>query len=179
MNGYSGKILFINLSENQISTIETSLYSREYLGGRGIGVKLLYDMVRPKQDPLGPENILVFMTGPLTGTLTPSSGRVDIVTTSPESNLLGGSNAGGFWGPELKWAGYDGVVIKGKAKNPVYIQIYNDEVKIKDAQKLWGKDVFETVKILRQGNEENQVACIGPAGENKSNLSGIAFKVPP
>lgn len=175
MNRYSGKILFIDLSENQTSTIETSIYSRKYLGGRGIGVKLLYDMVRPKQDPLGPENILVFMTGPLTGTLTPSSGRVDIVTTSPESNLLGGSNAGGFWGPELKWAGYDGVVIKGKAKNPVYIQIYNDEVKIKDAQKLWGKDVFETVKILRQGNEENQVACIGPAGENKSNLSGIAF----
>jgi aldehyde:ferredoxin oxidoreductase len=175
MNGHTDKILFINLSEGQISSVATSLYLREYLGGRGIGVKILYDLIEPKRDPLGPENPLIFMTGPLTGTLAPSSGRIDIVTISPESDLLAGANAGGFWGPELKWAGYDGIVIVGQAEYPVSIEIYNDQVSIKPADKLWGKDVFETVKILRQDDEGNQVACIGPAGENKSHLAGIAF----
>jgi aldehyde:ferredoxin oxidoreductase len=175
MNGYAGKILLINLSESQVSTMSTSLYLREYLGGRGIGIKILNDLIDPKRDPLGPENPLIFMTGPLTGTLAPSSGRVDVVTISPESNLLAGANSGGFWGPELKWAGYDGMVIVGRAEYPVYIEIYNDEVSIKTADKLWGKDVFETVKILKQDDDRNQVACIGPAGENKNYLAGIAF----
>ena len=85
MTGYSSKIIFIDLDKNRVFTIETSKYSKEYLRGRGIGVKLLYDTLSPNQDPLGSENILIFMTGPLTGTLTPSSGRVDVITKSPET----------------------------------------------------------------------------------------------
>jgi aldehyde:ferredoxin oxidoreductase len=177
MNGYAGKILLVDLTRSSLETIPTQKYVEQYLGGRGIAVRLLYDSVPGNSDPLDPSNVLVFMTGPLTGTLAPSSGRIDVVTKSPETGLLGGANAGGFWGPELKYAGYDGIVVTGKAARPVYLDVFNDNVDIKDAQHLWGKGVFETVSTLRRNDQGVQVACIGPAGENLVNLAGIAFSM--
>lgn len=175
MTGYTGTILEIDLSTRKVGRIATSDYAAKSLGGRGMGVALLQELLAPNVDPLGPENVLVLMTGPLTGTLAPSSGRIDVVTKSPETGLLGGGNAGGFWGPELKWAGYDGIVIRGRADNPVYIEIHNDSVTINDATELWGLSVPDTVAALRSVDPEAQVACIGPAGENLVNLAAIAF----
>lgn len=175
MKGYAGFILDVDLSTQKIDAIDTRHYADAYLGGRGIGVKILYDRLAAGIDPLGPENHLVFTVGPLTGTASPSSGRTDVVTKSPETGLLGGGNAGGFWGPELKSAGYDGIVVHGAAKRPVYLEIYNEHVAVKDAGELWGRDVYETVESLRRDDPELQVACIGPAGENRVNLAGIAF----
>jgi aldehyde:ferredoxin oxidoreductase len=176
MSGYAGRILMVDLTNGQLKTIPTHDYSEQFLGGRGIAVKLLFDLQPPKRsDATSPENPLIFMTGPLTGTLAPSSGRIDVVTKSPETGLLGGANAGGFFGPELKYAGYDGLVVTGRAPQMAYIEIYNDEVEIKDAREVSGKGVQETVKTLRGADERTQVACIGPAGERLVNLSGIAF----
>ena len=177
MSGYTGKILIVNLNDNRIQTISTQQYSEQFIGGRGIAAKLLYELTPKNVDALSLENMLVFMTGPLTGSLAPSSGRIDVLSKSPETRLLGGANAGGFFGPELKYAGYDGVVVTGKAASPVYIDIFNDEAELKDAQHLWGKGVFDTVKSLRKDDEDTQVACIGPAGEKLVNLSGIAFSM--
>lgn len=175
MKGYSGKILKIDLSTKSINIIETFQHGEKFLGGRGIAVKLLYDHLKPQTDALSPGNVLIFMTGPLTGTLSPSSGRIDVVAKSPETNLLGGSNAGGFFGPELKNAGFDGIVILGKSEAPVYIEINNDHVEIKDATDIFNKNVFETIGILTKNNENAHVACIGNADKSLSNLSGIAF----
>ena len=175
MTGYAGIILDIDLSNGTVGHLSTADYADQYLGGRGVGVKLLYDRLTADTDPLGPDNQLIFMTGPLTGTAAPSSGRTDVVTKSPFSGLLGGANAGGFWGPELKYAGYDGIVVHGAASSPVYVEIYNDHVAIKDARQLWGQDVYQTVTALRRNDPDLQIACIGPAGEHKVNLAGIAF----
>ncbi|MGQ9788750.1 MAG: aldehyde ferredoxin oxidoreductase family protein [Candidatus Hadarchaeaceae archaeon] len=177
MNGYTDKILVVELTNENVRTISTQEYIGRFVGGRGIGVKLAYELMPGGVNPLRPENVLVFMTGPLTGTPAPSSGRIDVIAKSPETGLLGGANAGGFFGPELKYAGYDGIVIVGEAASPVYIDIFNDDVTIKNAQHLWGKGVFDTVQMLRKGDEDVQVACIGPAGEKLVNLSGIAFSM--
>jgi aldehyde:ferredoxin oxidoreductase len=175
MNGYAGRILMVDLGHNHIETISTQEYIAPFIGGRGIGVKLLYDLMSKDGGVLEGEDVLVFMTGPLTGTLAPSSGRIDVVAKSPETELLGGANAGGFFGPELKYAGYDGIVIHGRAPSPVYLAVFEDKAEVRDAGHLWGKGVFDTVRALREGDQDIQVACIGPAGENSVNLAGIAF----
>jgi aldehyde:ferredoxin oxidoreductase len=177
MNGYTDKILVVDLTNKNIHTISTQKYADRFVGGRGIAVKLAYELTPGGANPLKPENVLIFMTGPLTGTLAPSSGRIDVIAKSPETGLLGGANAGGFFGPELKYAGYDGIVIVGEAASPVYLDVFNDDVTIRDGQHLWGKGVFDTVQMLRTGDEDVQVACIGPAGEKLVNLSGIAFSM--
>ena len=177
MNGYAGRILMVDLGHNHIETISTQEYIAPFIGGRGIGVKLLYDLSSRDGGALEGEDVLVFMTGPLTGTLAPSSGRIDVVSKSPETGLLGGANAGGFFGPELKYAGYDGIVIRGTARSPVYLAVFDGNVEVRDAGHLWGKGVFDTVNALRKGDQDVQVACIGPAGENGVNLAGIAFSL--
>jgi aldehyde:ferredoxin oxidoreductase len=177
MKSYANRILSLNLSSNSVETIPTEEYVGQFIGGRGIAAKLTYDLMPTGIDPLSPDNVLVIMTGPLTGTLAPSSGRVDVMSKSPASNLLGGANAGGFFGPELKYAGYDGIVISGKAASPVYIDIFNDKIELKDAGHLWGKGVFDTSRMLKKGDEDIQIACIGPSGENRVNLAGIAFSM--
>ncbi|MGB9627412.1 MAG: aldehyde ferredoxin oxidoreductase family protein [Thermodesulfobacteriota bacterium] len=175
MNGYTDNILIVDLTNKNIRKISTQKYADRFIGGRGIAVQLAYELIPEDVNPLKAENVLIFMTGPLTGTLAPSSGRIDVIAKSPETSLLGGANAGGFFGPELKYAGYDGIVIIGEATSPVYLDIFNDDVTIKNAQHLWGKGVFDTVQMLRSSDQAVQVACIGPAGEKLSNLSGIAF----
>jgi aldehyde:ferredoxin oxidoreductase len=139
-----------------------------YLGGRGIDMYLLYNHISPGIDPLGPENVLAVSAGLLGGTLAPSSGRCDLAAKSPLTGFIGNSNMGGFFAPELRFAGFDHLVIKGKAEKPVYLWIHDGEIQIRDAAHLWGKDTSQTPAIIRteHGDEDIKVMCIGEAGEN-------------
>ncbi len=167
MYGWVGKILRVDLSDGRISVEPIEPYVDDFLGGRGIGVRLVYDNYVPGTDALDPGNPLIFNTGPLTGTAMPSSGRTDVTALSPMSNLRGVSNFGGYWGPEVKYAGFDHIVITGKADKPSYLWIKNGSVEIRDAAHLWGKDTFETQTAIQEelGDPEIKSVCIGPAGE--------------
>jgi len=170
LGGYMGKILRVNLSTGKVSEepINEQL-AKNFIGARGYAAKIIFDEVDPKADPLGPENKLIFATGPLTLTPSPTGGRYDVVTKSPLNNVIAASNSGGFWGTELKKAGYDMIIVEGKAPKPVYLWITEDKVEIKDAARLIGKDTSETTdKIIEGlgGDKQIKVACIGPAGEN-------------
>lgn len=134
MHGYNGKILRVNLSEKTVKFEPLDIKeAQKFIGGRGLGTKILMDEVDPGVDALSPENKLLFVTGPLTGTSTPTGGRYMVVTKSPLTGTVACSNSGGYWGAELKFAGYDAIIIEGKADTPVYINIVDDKVEIKDA----------------------------------------------
>ncbi|MFW9788644.1 MAG: aldehyde ferredoxin oxidoreductase family protein [Candidatus Thorarchaeota archaeon] len=168
-------ILHVNLSDKSIrrEPIAPEIF-KEYLGGRGLGVKLVYDHLAPGTDALSPENILVFAVGPSTATRVPTAGRFVVVTKSPTTGTMFDSHAGGYFGAQLRRAGFAAVVLYGKAESPVYLWINNDEVEIRDASKVWGKDVYETTDhLLRETDEKAQVACIGPAGENLGLMAAI------
>jgi benzoyl-CoA reductase subunit BamB len=174
--GYAGKILEIDLSLDKIYKSDSDLKSNEaYLGGRGTNTKIFWDRVSPEVTPFSPDNLLIFGAGVLTGTVAPGANRTAITTKSPVTNLLTYSNLGGFWGPELKYAGYDTLIISGKSPKPVYLWINDDVVEIRDAAHLWGKDVRETGRILRAEHNRDmvQIICIGPAGEKKVNAATI------
>ena len=175
MHGWIGKLLRVNLTSGKIATeaLNPEL-ARDYIGSRGLGTKLMYDEVDPKVDPLSPENKLMFVTGPLTGTFAPSTGRYDVVTKGPLTGTIAASNSGGNWGPELKFAGYDLIILEGKADKPVYLWIHNDAVELRDATHLWGKQVPETTEALyAETMRDAKVACIGPAGENLSYIASV------
>lgn len=167
MNGWTGKTLIVDLSEGKITTEPTDPYVDDYIGGRGLGVRLIYDHYAPGTDAFDPGNPLIFNTGPLTGTAVPGSGRVDVTALSPMSKLRAKSNFGAYWGPELKYAGYDHIILQGKSEKPCFLWIKDGRVEIRDAEHLWGKDTFETQKAIQQelGDPEIKVVCIGPAGE--------------
>lgn len=175
MSGYNGKILRIDLSTKVIKREELDQeIAKKFIGGRGLGTKILTDEICPDVDPLSAENKLIFVTGPLTGTNTPTGGRYMVVTKSPLSNTVACSNSGGYWGAELKFAGYDLIIFEGKADSPVYINIVDDKVEICDAKHLWGKVVSETTHELEKVHgEKAKVATIGPAGENLSKIACI------
>jgi len=174
---YGGTILRVDLSKDKISKEPTAPYAADFLGGRGINVKILYDGTPAGADPLDPASLLAFGAGPLCGTQVPG-GRVEVTAKSPETGLLGTSNFGGFFGPELKYAGYDNIVITGKAEKPVYLWIYNDEVEIRDASHLWGKDTYATQYIIRSElGPDFKIACIGPAGENLVHFATIQHEL--
>jgi aldehyde:ferredoxin oxidoreductase len=163
--GYTGKILDVDLSSGKIGTFELSDRDRErFIGGRFISTKIMLDELRPGIDPLSSDNILIVMTSPLTGTNAPSTSRYDISAKSPQTGAIGHSNSGGNFGIHLKKAGWDGIVIRGKSKSPVYIDINNDIVKIEDAAALWGKNTEETQELM--GDKKAGKMVIGPAGEN-------------
>ena len=142
----------------------------KYVGGRGIAARIAWDEINRGVDGFDPENRLIVMTGPLTGTLAPSSGRTAFCGVGPQTYpkpWYTRSNMGGWFGSELKYAGYDGMVIKGKAEKPVYLSINDDSVDLVDAREIWGRDTFSTQKYLsRKHGQEAKVACIGPSGEN-------------
>ena len=169
MYGWTGKIIRVNLTDKKITIEDLNMEdARLYLGGRGLASKILYDEIDPKIDPLSPENKLIFMTGPMTGTYAACAGRFNVVAKAPLTGTIGAANSGGHFGPELKFAGYDGIIFEGKSDTPVYLHIYDDLIEIKSAEHIWGKDVFETTDILLKENEEDaRVACIGPAGEKQ------------
>ncbi len=166
------KLLEIDLDSKKIEEkkIDKDISSK-FIGGRGIGVKLLFDMLLPNTDPLSSENILIFATGPLTGTVVPLSGRHVVVSKSPLTGTVFDSSAGGFFGREIRRAGFDVVIVKGFSDEPAYIEIDNGNVDIKSAEKLWGKNVKETTSILSK--EGYKVSCIGTAGEKLIPISSI------
>ena len=176
--GYMGRILRVNLSDGRIAKepLPREL-AEKYIGGRGFGSKILYDSLKdPGQvDPLGPENVLIFSTGPLNGTMSPSSGRYTVTTKSPLTGLFGDANSGGAFGAEIKYAGYDVIIIEGRAKELVYLNIRDDEVEILPAPELKGKGVMKTTDdLVERHGRDTKVACIGPAGENMVFCAAIA-----
>ncbi len=177
LKGFAGKLLIVNLSNQEIS--EESLneeIAKDFLGGAGYCCRYLYDYLEKDTDPLSPGNILMFMTGPFCGSTIPTSGRFVVCAKSPYTGIWGESNCGGYFGPELKKAGYDGIIIKGASRNPVYLKITEDGTKIKDAVFLWGKGILETSKILKEKSDSplTRIACIGQAGENLVKYAIIA-----
>lgn len=176
LHAFAGKLLEINLSDGEI--VQKPLDEEKvlkYLGARGFNARLLWELIGPAVDPLGPENVLIFGTGTLTGTSAPTSGRTTVTCKGPATGLYLKTNVGGHFGTELKFAGYDTIVIKGRASKPVYLLIVDDRVEIRDAEDLWGKDVRETTRAIEhaQGDPDIQVACIGPAGENRVLFASI------
>ncbi len=176
MQSIGGKIAWIDLSNKRIKIESTERY-REFVGGRGIGSYLVFREVPKNAHPLSPENILTFNTGLLTGTLSPSSGRINISTKNVATHGISFANAGGFFGPEMKYAGFDHLVIQGKAEKPVYIFIHNNRIEIKSAEHLWGKDVWETEDLIKEeiADKKVRVAAIGQAGENLVTMACIMF----
>ncbi len=174
--GYVGKLLFADLTKG---TLEEKALSEElarnFIGGYGIGARLLYGMMKPGANPLGPDNILGFISGPLNGTGAFFGGRYTVVCKSPVTGGWNDANSGGFLGPELKRAGFDGVFISGASKKPVYLFIKDGKAEIRDARKLWGKDCVETEEALVQetGESKVRVAVIGPAGERQSLMACV------
>ncbi len=168
MKGWVGKILRVDLTkgESKVEELEKNLAAK-FIGGRGIGSKILYDEVDPKVDPLSPHNKLIMATGPLTGTSASAAGRYMVITKSPLTGAIACSNSGGHFGAELKFAGFDLIIFEGRAKDPVYLFVEDGRAEIRDAKHLWGKTTHEaTDQILSETDMDAKVACIGPAGEN-------------
>lgn len=175
MYGYHNRFLYIDLTENtwEVKGFEIEIL-KKYIGGAGLGAKVLYDGTDAKTDPLGADNLLCFMTGPLTGTRITGSGRHSVVCKSPLTGAWGEASVGGTWGRELKKTGFDGIIIKGRAKKPTYISIDDDKVEFRDASFVWGKDTYETDAFLREATHpKSGVSSIGPAGEKVVLISGI------
>jgi len=176
MNGYAERILHVDLARER--TVEEPFpeeWRRAYIGGRGLGVRLLLDMVDPDTDPLGAENVLVFATGPVSGSGLPLGSRYDVVAKSPLTGTSTSANSGGKFGTSMKRAGYDAVVIRGRAERPVYLLLDDGRAEIRDASGLWGMTTSETATAVQEdlGDPGASVACIGPAGERLVRFSGI------
>jgi len=165
---------YIDLSNQKVDVFESPKETVEkFLGSRGYAAKLLYDNVSPDVKPFDPENLLIFSTGLFTGTAWPTSARFTVTAKSPATEAYGYANSGGFFGPELRRAGFDAVVIKGKADQPVYLHIEDEDITIKSAEELWNQKVTEVSEKLKKKHRKGRVACIGPAGENLVRFSSI------
>jgi aldehyde:ferredoxin oxidoreductase len=178
--GIAGKILRVDLTSGRTwaEPVEPRL-TREFIGSRGVNARLLWDLVKPGTDPLGPENALIFGAGLLSGTEAPCSGRTTVTCKSPATGFYLKTNGGGSWGAELRFAGWSHVVVTGRADRPVYLWIDGDTVEIRDATAVWGCDVRETDARLKTelGDEDLQVACIGQGGERLVRFAGVMFSV--
>lgn len=171
MAAWTGKILRVDLTKGTWATEPLNMKdAKDYVGARGLGTKIFCDEVDPKVDPLSPENELIFMTGPLTGTAATSAGRYEVVAKAPLTGTIGASNSGGHFGPELKYAGYDGIIFEGKSDKPVYLYVNDDQIELRDAAHLWGKDVPTTTDMLEDECGKVRVACIGPTAERGNCL---------
>ena len=167
---WAGKLLRVNLSAGTCkSELLNMKWAKEYLGSRGLASKYLVEELDPKVDPLSPENKIIWATGPLTGTMASTGGRYTVVTKGPLTGAIACSNSGGYWGAELKMAGWDMVIFEGKSPKPVYLLIENDKAELIDASELWGKTVWETEPAIKTKHQDPQirVSCIGRAGENQ------------
>jgi aldehyde:ferredoxin oxidoreductase len=177
MEGWAGTVLRVDLNREKI--VKQPLdrkTAKEYLGGRGLNSKVLFEEVKPGIDPLSPENVICFAVGPFTGTMLTSSSRIEVSTLSPLTNILGDGNAGGFFPTFMKRAGYDQIVITGRASKPVYLWIDDDEVELRDASDLWGRTTWETTDMLREEfGKDFWVASIGQAGENLVRFACTVF----
>jgi len=173
-NGYAGRFLRVDLTEGRCSpfTVADALL-RKFIGGSSLGAKLFLDGFPLRADPLAPESPLMVMTGPMVGSGFPGSSRFAVCAKSPLTGIWGESACGGTFGPELKKAGYDGIVITGRAEKPVVLSIAEGEAKLIDASGLWGKDVYETTDLLKAADKRVKVLAIGPAGENLVRFAAI------
>ncbi len=175
-HGYNGKILRVNLS-NKTAKAEAidALFCRRYIGGAGFITYYLWEELKPGIDPLSPDNKLVFALGPITGLQLPGAARHSVGAKSPLTGGIAKAESGGFWSAELKRAGYDAIIVEGKAEKPAYLWIQDGEASIRDASHLWGKETKETQEAIRAelGDNRVQVALIGPGGENKVRYACI------
>jgi len=170
------KAAFVDLTSGSVQTKEIPEELRHrFLGGRGIDMYLLYNLVGPGIDPLGPENVLLVSAGLLTGTPAPAAARTHVGAKSPLTGLIGSSNMGGFFGPELRFAGFDHLIIRGRSERPVYLWIHNGEIQVRDAGFIWGADAVETQVLIREelGDPEVKVMTIGAAGENLVRFANV------
>jgi len=176
MNGYMGRILRVDLTSGRLwDEPLDEAWARAFVGGSGLAARYLYDLVDGSSDPLAPESPLVFMAGPLVGTAMPSSGRYSVCALSPLTGIWGEANSGGYFGPELRFAGYDGMLITGRAPQPVWLSIVEGKAELHDAEALWGLDSYATQERVREALAEPRarVACIGPAGERLVKLAAV------
>ncbi len=174
MNGWMGKILEVDLTTS--TTRERPLdmeMARLFLGGRGLGARLLWDEVPPGVDALSPQNVLIFTAGPLTGTGYQTSNRFSVSTLSPLTGTVLDANSGGYWGMQFKKTGCDALIVRGRAEKPVYLEIKPDGVTFHDASALWGQRVMAVTRALGQNDNRRSVLCIGPAGENLCRIAAI------
>ncbi|MCK5315830.1 MAG: aldehyde ferredoxin oxidoreductase family protein [Anaerolineales bacterium] len=174
-NAFTGKILRVNLTEGTISeeTIRDD-WAKKFMGGAGLATRYLYDEVPKGADPFGPENLLIFMTGPLTGTASASASRYSVVAKSPLTGIWGQANSGGSFGPALKRSGYDGIIFEGISPEPVYLKIVDGKAELNEARNLWGKTVLETEDLIQETSKQKlTTASIGPAGENLVRYAAI------
>jgi len=179
VKGIANEIARVNLSTSEVKkeTINGE-WARLFIGGRGYGGKIIYDEVDPTTDPLAPDNKVVIATGSACGSNAPASGRTMVITKAPLNGTIATSNVGGFFGPQLKQAGYDMVIIEGKAEKPVYLWINDGNIEIKDAQHLWGKKPSEVELVIKQETEPKaRVMVIGPAGVKLSRIAAIMFDI--
>ncbi|MGD9050086.1 MAG: aldehyde ferredoxin oxidoreductase family protein [Anaerolineae bacterium] len=170
MGGYMGKLLVVDLTSGELKDepIDPTM-AHDFVGGAGYAARYLYNELGPDTDPLGPDNTLMFMTGPLVGTRAPSCGRHSVCAISPQTGIWGESNAGGFWGAELRFSGYDGIVVRGRSETPVWLLVSEGQSPVLlDAAGLWGLDTYETQQSIRDelDDQKVRVTSIGPAGEN-------------
>ena len=175
--GYQGKILRVNLTNGNVKIEDINEeWAKKYIGGRGYGTRIMYEEVDPAVDPLSEDNKVIIATGPLDGTLAPSSGRVMVITKGALNGAIACSNSGGHFGPALKQTGYDMIILEGKAKEPVYLWINKGKVEIRNAGNLWGKPVNEADKLMRkETHPEAETMVIGPAGEKLSLIANVMF----
>lgn len=178
--GYVGQVLRVDLTKGKWEVEDLDLdVAKDYIGGRGLGARILLDEVAADVDPLGPDNKLIFATGPLTGTGAPTGCRYVVVSRSPLTGAIGYANSGAYFGPELKYAGYDVIIFEGKSPEPVYLNIKDDAIELKPAGHLWGKTTNETEDLIKAELKDawvardTHVASIGPAGEKLVKISSI------
>jgi len=170
------KAASVDLSSGKVEVKEIPRKLREhFLGGRGIDMYLLYNLLESGIDPLGPQNVLLVSAGLLTGTPAPAAARTHVGSKSPLSGFVGSANMGGFFGPELRFSGFDHLIIRGKASKPVYLWVHNGEIEIRDASQLWGADSLETQVLIREAldNEDVKAMTIGVAGENLVRFANV------
>jgi aldehyde:ferredoxin oxidoreductase len=181
---YCGKILRVDLSKKEVNEEPIKAeWVQKFIGGKGLGIRYLYELVPPGTDPFSRENAVIFMTGPLTGTIMSTMSRMANVTRSPLTGTMSDSYSGGYLPAELKFAGFDGVVVTGRAPKPVYLSIKDGQAELRDASHLWGKGVFETTDLVVRESGESprryidgpKVGCIGPAGENGVRYAAVAY----
>ena len=180
--GYMGKILEVDLTSSRVRVRDLKEEDADmFIGGIGLATKLIFDEMDPRVEPFSPDNVLIFMTGPLTGTMVQCSGRYVVAAKSPLTMAWGEAHASGFWGVELKRAGFDGIIIKGRSSNPVYLYVHDGEVEIRDASRYWGLTTVETDLRIKEelGDKAVRVAAIGPAGERLVRYAIIASDITP
>jgi len=169
LNGYVGKLLVVDLTSGRIANEPLNRdYARDFIGGSGLAARYLFDYLRADTDPLGPDNTLVVMAGPLTGTKAPSCGRFVVAARSPLTGIWGEANCGADFGPEMRFAGYDGLIVTGQAARPVYLWVHDGQAELRDATGLWGQDTYATQRLIAQdvGDARAKSLCIGQGGEN-------------